>query len=214
MPSPDRRRKRINGPIAFRSDGTRGAADDVTPARSGEDAASPLDQLLGKDTQRVDVCRRRDVAARELLGRGIFRRSHPDRLAVDNGHAVRHDWRFNGLRQPQVDDHWLAVLAEKNVRRLEVAMNDTTRMQRLESGAIKVSAMASSASMNGKRSCIYAVMIGRYRVTNPLHRTYCESPERSRRRVTEVVGIRATPCRFISNYIIFSSVRIIARRTP
>ena len=74
----------------------------------------------------MDICRRRNVSASELFWRGIFGGTDPDRLAVDDGHPIWHKRHADGLREPQVDDHRLTSLAKEDVRRLEIAMDDTS----------------------------------------------------------------------------------------
>ena len=71
----------------------------------------------------MNICRGRDVTASELLRCGIFGRADSDHLAIDNGHAIRHERHIDGLRQSQINNHRLSGLAKKDIRRLQVAMD-------------------------------------------------------------------------------------------
>lgn len=88
---------------------------------------SRSEQIKQGDATRVDVHARPDLPAVELLG------SHEVQRA-DDGRLQRQCGQIHDARDPEVRDHWLVFTAEQHIRGLQVAVNDTVRVQLFESG--------------------------------------------------------------------------------
>ncbi len=94
--------------------------------------SAPHEHLVGNRRQGEAIRPRVDVTARRLLRRHIVRRPHQDAIGGLQREAVVN------LGDPKIQDlgvesHALGfylMLAEKNILRLEIAMNDATTMRR------------------------------------------------------------------------------------
>ncbi len=91
-----------------------------TPAKVERRRAG--EQLVEHDAERVDVGRRRDLVAQDLLRRRVGRRERSEgglRLPVVASERVVED-----LRQPEVHELGFAFGGDEHIRRLDVAVHD------------------------------------------------------------------------------------------
>src|SRR5690606_39600044 len=90
-------------------------------------------EFVEEDAELVDVARRRDLLAAELLGARVLRREEPEPRS--------RPWRSAGLgfveepRDPEVEEFRLAVGGDEDVRRLEVAVDDEAAVRVLDGAA-------------------------------------------------------------------------------
>ena len=88
------------------------------------------EQDVEQHAERVDVGRGGDLAARELLGGRVLRRERRAAVARERARfpAARPPWRIalDQLGDAEVEELDAPLLADEDVRRLDVAMDDQT----------------------------------------------------------------------------------------
>lgn len=98
---------------------------------SGYSVRGVAEAFVRQYPQCMDVRSRRNLAAVELLGRGIARRSHADSAPIDNGNRIlrRRKRLFDPLGETEIDQHGAAVFSGQNVGGLDVAMHEPQSVQ-------------------------------------------------------------------------------------
>ena len=84
-------------------------------------------QHVQQHAQRVDVGRRRDRPAGELLGRGVLGRERPPPVALSAG-SSRAPSSSSSLAMPKSSSLTPPSASHEHVRRLEVAVDDQVRV--------------------------------------------------------------------------------------